>query len=403
MNFIKRWFGKKEVIVNFSDLPEWLVSNIEISFDTELNNIKGSFVSFDTAIKNLNELDITSIPNVDIRLANRLKGNKKAYVHALQIFYNQLEIPIAFDSNSLKKYYKAFQESASAFNKKTIKNYHILKTVVGQELEDVIVSIKRISNSVSKLEKARTDYNLEALEGIHSRIQEINDTLLANNNVASRLQHAHKERGVLIQEEANLLKDVEKLRNCKEYKHFDQLKLDMDATVKERADLRSELLGKIIPLERAFKKYSKISTKNKSIDKFLKEKEAFVLKDSKSAESLIFDLEQAINKHSIDIKDPKKILISIKTLKEFLKVYVKKITDLKKKIDLIQKKIATNQYEKKLQEYLTSINKVTKKLTKLLDEENNLEKRDLKNDVLYIEKTLKKMGYSIVIKHDTLD
>jgi len=396
MKFLNWLFPKKQQEVKFSQLSTWLVTNTEFSLAEETQQFRESLVSLDTAIKDIENVDLIKI-KIEPRALNRIKGNRSAYVTALKTLYKEVKTPEKLDAQSLEKWSKDTEQQFNKFSQKTIKNYHILKTVVGKELDDTVKILRAVEELRKKIMKRVELANLKAIEEIHQKIQDIDATLIKGKESKHRLEALRKQQTHLIEEEMKLQKEIERLEASEVFKEYTTLGLRVEELNKMLARERAELISQIIPLERALKKFAR-DTRNTDIDPFLKNKDAFVLKNEQKTLEMLDKLEKNVAKK----EDTEKSLEQLRLLKQTVPGYCEKVRAAKIEIQHTEKKLAENKYEEEIHAILPKLNQITNVMTKINEEENKIEKKTIQEDILEIEKALKTLGHNVTIKYDTL-
>ncbi len=362
MNFLKKLFKKKEEELAFSKLSSWLVQNIEFTLANEVQKFKGSLVQLDTAIRNLSDFEIHKL-DIPPKAKNQIQGNKKSYIQALKAFHNKTEPPSAFDSESLDEYDTELKDRLKAFNQKTSRNYYILKSVVGKELEAVLVSLRRVDNARKKIKATTEKQNLRSIEAIHGHIKGINDTIVSNMESKVKLKGYKDTQARLLKEEAQLTSNIKRIENGEEFHDFNRLKLKRDKLHSKQSKLQNDLISKILPLENVLRKFQK-TEKSKPAKALLSDKDQFILKHKDKAKTLLKALEDSIDKGKVSAKSKEKAMKQIKSLRKAIDPYPSKVKELKRELQAVDKSLSKNKFEEKMRHHVTALSKVSTELGK---------------------------------------
>ncbi|MBT3985462.1 hypothetical protein HOD38_05320 [archaeon] len=398
MNFLKKLFQKKEEIkdISFNELSSWLVNNIEFSLDKELNEFKLAKFSLEEAMSQLSKAKTKDNAK---RIENAVKTNKKTYITALKSFLNKIDEPKKLDYESLTNYTKEFDDKLKNLNKRTIRNYHIIKTLVGQELEEIRKALQHLDSSVKKISETLEKHNLKEIEEIHLKIKEINDNVIKNKEVDEKHHKLNKEKETLDQKEKSINQKIETLRTSPEFKKYELLKYKNKEILENITNLNSELLSKYTPLEHSLRKLLKDD--QKTLESLKDQK--FIAKNPEKLKQILKQLKENIDSKEIILKNPEKTNKQITALIEYSDVYKEKTKELSENLSSNQKTMKENKFEEKLEEVTKELKEIELKIIKTTGELDNTKKENIKEAVIIIEKNLKKLGHPIKIKNVTLD
>ncbi len=398
MNFLKKLFQKKEEIkdISFNELSSWLVNNIEFSLDKELNEFKLAKFSLEEAISQLNKAKTKDNAK---RIENAVKTNKKTYITALKSFLNKVDEPKKLDYESLTTYIKEFDEKLKNLNKRTIRNYHIIKTIIGEELEEIRKALQHLDSSVKKIKETIEKYKLKEIEEIHLKVKEINDNIIKNKEVDKTHHKLNKEKKLLDQKEKSISKKIEELKISSEFKKYELLKYENKKILENINNINSELLSKYTPLEHSLRKLLKDD--QKTLESLKDQK--FIAKNPEKLKQILKQLKESIDSKKIVLKNPEKTNKQITALREYSDVYKEKTKELSENLTNNQKTMKENKFEEELEEITKELKEVELKIIKTTNDLDNTKKENIEEAVIIIEKNLKKIGHPIKIKNVTLD
>lgn len=394
MNFLKRLFQKKEekITLSINDLSPWLVKNIKFSLDKEINEFIQEKQNLKQAIKDLETKEIKE-PNKKLETA--VKTNKRLYITSLQNLESKLNPPEELNYSTLKKYIEEFNEKLKNFNKKTIKNYHIIKTLIGKELERIIETIRAIDNVVKRIGNKIEKENLKAIEDINNKLKEINDLVISNKEKNARLRDFERENEMLLKKEKELVEKIESLKISKEYKDYSELKERKIKLLQEKYDLNSKFLSLFTPLEHSLKKLLKDKEQG-----FLKEPEIFLLNNKEQFKLILKQLNQNTESSELGIKNPQKVQIQVNSLLGFIEKFIENTERFEKELIILENKIENNPFEKELNDLIKSLRSNEKELSEIERLLQESKEKDINGHIESIKKDLKKLGFEVNVAVD---
>ena len=314
---------EQEIYLN--TIEKWLDENtkeLSLEFVSEVN---GHFERIAEGVKEieegLNELKNFNL-NKDIneRAKTMILQNKDNYIK-----YTERLIDFFKKSNSMEKNVKNVENfiklslwEIDMFSRQSTRSFHISSELIGKEFEKVIIGLKKINNEIIDLRRMdRT--NMRIVESIRALAGEIKSL----EGMTSRLNAADtdaKNRIKDLDRKTEELKDREKkLKGSKEWLKKQELRDQLDSLENQQEKAQVEVKDLFMAIEKLIQKYA------------WKEKKKDIL---------------------LYVEDP------ISALKEDDGL---KILD---EIDVIRKEIDENVFtfdEKKKQQFLDSVNKITEK------------------------------------------
>ena len=154
IEFIKKFFASKEETIQFSELSKWLDDN-----DSALGSVNESLKDVEALKKEISEnlevLEKADIKDakVEDRVKTFVKGNLPAYSNAVNFFLKKVDIPDKVNHVELEIFCNNFEKDFEDLNKKTYRNFQIIKEIVGKELENVAKSVKKLEIIVKNIKK----------------------------------------------------------------------------------------------------------------------------------------------------------------------------------------------------------------------------------------------------------
>lgn len=348
LTFFKKFFKTEEKDVNLSELNNWLDKRFSSEIEELKNNLKDIKDLKDEVQKNLEMLDAVDIQEkkAEERVKTIVAGNIPAYTNAVRLFLKRIEVPKEIDSKSIEEFHEFFEKELDGLNKRTFRNFQIIRELVGKELENVVRAIKKMeeklksvkneSSFLKNLEKVKED-----AESILVNIQNKEKNSLKITELTEEIQNLEKR----IEQIEKQIKDAERSDKAQELKKQEKEKEKFEAKLR---DIKNEVINLFSPLQKALKKYNNMCYIQK-VDAYIHEPVETLLKDSElEIIKFLKDILKMIEDKKIDLKDEKKYksLNALSKLNEsFFKEFIKEYSDLTKKIREVEERISSNDIE----------------------------------------------------------
>ncbi|MDP2907330.1 MAG: hypothetical protein Q8O03_05300 [Nanoarchaeota archaeon] len=402
ISFLKKFLKPKEEIVNFSEIDKWLDSH-NSEFDTLKENLKElemlKLEIFEN-LKILEKVDVTQ-SKVEDRVKHVVKGNLPAYTNALSIFLRKMITPKEADVTRLETFCSTFEREFDSLNKRTFRNFQIIKELVGKELEDVARSVKSLELLVKELKKSS-----EKVKGI---IDLKENAKLIENNLNSKEKNEQKRQELqnhkeeLLESCKRISKELENLKCSKTAKDLENLKSDEKKISDNLKVLENNLVTLFSPLQKALKKYNNICF-IKKVGSYLENPVETLLNDS-GMEILKFlnDVKNMVEDEKIDLKDDKKKK-TVETLERidesFIKEFISEHSSLKKELASVQREIKINSLPKEIIELEKEINLCMFKIENVDREINKIKDLDINSEIAMLERKLSEvLGFKVKVEN----
>lgn len=369
--------GKEEV--NLAELSIWLAKH-EPNLTDDFAGIKCSLIELNENARRLGLVDIDA-QKVEPRLKALVKDHRKAYISAINGLVSSIVIPSTYNAKEMYSFIAHLEESLLQFSKKTLKNYHVLKSLIGRELEDIKCSLTNLSRAGLELKKKIK--RIEVLEGIHSRLREI-DAIL---NLKNSLAELSNQRAELEERKEKINKDIAGLKAGSMFKEYEQLKLEREKIEKELYDLESEVKNAIAALSRPLKKFAKTNPESASIICcYLEEPVPALIRDERNDISGILERLEAGGSAAGIIKAFNPPLL--RTRHNELAFALKKIGA----------NLNSNQFEIKLNSFLNNLRQINNAIAQNSEKMQRIESASMHQAVKNLEDDIKKLGKEVKIK-----
>lgn len=358
IEFIKKFFAPKEETIQFSELSKWLDDN-----DSALGSVKNSLKDVESIKKeifeNLEVLEKTDIKDakVEDRVKTFVKGNLPAYSNAVNFFLKKVDVPEKINHVELEIFCNNFEKDFEDLNKKTFRNFQIIKEIVGKELENVAKSVKKLDIVVKSIKK--DSKKLKGFSNLKDKINFIKTSFENKERNSLRRAELEKENEELKNSCKKLEKDIDKLKNSDAIKSLEDLKAKKDNTGRKIIDLDNNLITLFSPFQKALKKYNNMFFVNK-VESYI-QNPVSTLSDDTELEILKFlqDVEKMINENKIELKEDKKkkVFENITKLNEsFFRDFLSKRGSLNDEVLSISNDIDSNTVMEEIEEFEKELN-----------------------------------------------
>ncbi len=339
MKWLKKLFKRRET-------KEISVNEIKAELEQKLTNTKKQieFLLYElkqakkAIAETASELKTAQLEEKNQQIKNRVISNRDSYIYHIEIMLKNIEIPsdISLIEDFLRNATKAIQE----FAQRSAKSYQITQYLIGKELAKVSDKIKELANKLKEIENKKLEMN--DIEQTIEKIRQIKQD-------KEQKTRTKKEIGILEEEIKNLKKELEQkeknkkeLKESKEYKEFLSLNEKLEKNKEELKKIKSKTVNLFSPLQKAMRKYAKITLKPEIIEKYLENPYSALLEDDEIKISKIL---QKIDIKALDIKEKEK-----KIKKAIIEVSEEHLKNIKQEDEKIKEKL------KAIEENLSKIN-----------------------------------------------
>lgn len=279
LNFIKKLFAKEEIKeeeIGLSQLGEWLDEkskpifnnlSIKISEITEKINNEKEKVSENLKILENAKLQNPKIPE---RVKTIMEGNRAAFIKKVSYFINDINFDFSEGGKSdgfreLEEKCRDVVNEINLLGNSTAKSYHVLNEFFAREAEAVAMSIKNIENCSKDIENSIKSSKIAAIEGIKEGIANIQNKIklkeeylkMLDSNKSSLQSRKDKKSGI----EAR----AGKIKSAEGYAKYEELLAEKSRIESGINEIESTLFHDFSVLERALKKYAKVSFENEEL------------------------------------------------------------------------------------------------------------------------------------------
>jgi hypothetical protein len=402
ISFLKKFFKLQEEVVNFSEIDKWLDSH-----NSELDTLKENLKELEMLkleilenLKILEKVDVTQ-SKVEERVKHIVQGNLPAYTNAISIFLRKRITPKEADIAGLETFCSTFEREFDSLNKRTFRNFQIIKELVGKELEDVARSVKSLELLVKELKKSSE--KVKEIIDLKENAKLIGDNLNSKEKNEQKRQETQKQKEELLESCKRVSKELESLKGSKKAKDLENLKSDEKKISDCLKVLENNLVTLFSPLQKALKKYNNICF-IKKVESYLENPVETLLNDS-GLEILKFlnDIKNMVEDEKIDLKDDKKkkTVESLERIDEsFIKEFISEHSSLKKELASVQREIKINSLPKEIIELEKEINLCMFKIENVDREINKIKDLDINSEIAMLERKLSEvLGFKVKVEN----
>jgi len=400
--FIKRLFQTDEEeieSVSFNNIKDFFnekAKDISNDLETAIKDVKEKIeLEIYRTKKNIETLEKAELrnPNVPMKAKQFLKGNKEAYIKAVNLLIEKIESNI----NNLQSLSENFD--LSKFAKSTQKAYQVLQEFHANESRDIAINIRSLESHIKNIKKLAEERNLSLIKELKELIISSEHKKQEKSDLKKEYNEKQSEKDELIKKIENLKKLISDLKESNEYQEFLSLIALRKKSINELDKLKDSLLQSFAIINTGLRKYARITVKDVMLlEDYIKEPIATLIKDeSLKILEILESARKSIINNAIDFKDKKKdkTLHELeKFTKEFLTNFKEEKSSLEKKITEFEKSINENNSKNKSEELHKKLEETEELLknveTKLEFLEKEIQKIDLEKLKKEIEKNMKK-------------
>lgn len=376
LKFIKSLLKKEKeepVIEEFS--LESLKEHLEKSPEGDIvSKAKAHIKKYDDAAEELRktidemrqaELRNKKIPTRALQVA---MGNRETYAEKTEQFSH---VRIEGDTvDEIKASCERFNQQLNILNKTTKRSFFVLQEFFAHESGEVAKAIKGMDTHVRSIQKEIRAARVEERRKILNMIQDINAKTAAIEDMKKDKEKKEIELKRINKDISAASSDLSDLKKSDEWKKREELvmkKKDLQRSLKRE---ETEAYHHFSTIEKALKKYQRMSLDKDLVGKYIKEPIATLAKDENlKISEIIAKMKESIDK--LDLKDKKKqkTLESLETLDDkFLNDFRKRYLRIQGDIEEIHKEISDNNATEQKAE-------IDNKIASLENEKHLLEKK----------------------------
>ena len=382
MKWLKKLFKRKEPReITIDELKEELEKKetaTKEDIKQEITNLNSIKKDTKTALETLSTADLQE---KNPQILSRVSSNRDSYIQQTERLLDNIAVQAEDTQQSIARAAEAIND----FAVRSEKSYQITQFLIGKELAAVSDKIKELTNKLRDIEEKQETLN--RIKELQKKIENLKEYYKLKKKTTKEITALERTINKLQKEKQKKETEEKELRAGQEHKEYQKLKEQKEKLMNEKIKLKSEIINVFSPLQKALRKYSKISTEPEIINKYIEDPYTALLED---AGLEIIKALSKIDIRTLNMKEKeKKISAAIKTIsKEKLQELKERDAQIKKEITETMKKISETdiiqRIEVKKKEIQTTEEQIKEKQTELARKKNYLagiDEKKLKNEI----------------------
>ncbi len=396
--FLKKLFAQEEEkeTVEFFELEKYLAEKAWKGISSDIEKLQKIRELIANNLEKLQNKDIDA-EKVQDRAKDVIKGNRNAFVIMLRKFVESIEPPKDLSVKAINQFCKTFEAELADFNEKTVRNYFIMKALIGEELEAINKNLKESETIIRGIKKDIDSGHLALLEDMQMRIKDIYTHIEGKDEKEKEILKLEKEIEELIEKEKALTDKINAMKEGKEFAELEKLKSELQMKSKEETEVKNRIKSMAGEVARPLRKYEK-TIPNKHILRFLEEPVEAVKEEHELAK-IMHSAAESMQKGEIDSKNSEKEIQKLQELSSSINELKERMLFLEKGKDEIKESIKQNKAEEERDKLIEELSNVERDLADAETKLDSLRKKDIKEDIAKIKEDLKKSGFKLEIKN----
>lgn len=280
-----------------------LSERIERGFDEKLANLSERFRNESGKTRdNLKKLEAGTLLNKDVekRHLQIMEGNRNAYIRKIEQFLDAVASIAPLDRANAPQAAEYLRERLESLLKSTQKSYFVLQEFLANESRDIAGNLKAFDRLIAGLKEP-----LESQEKKLSRIKTVRGQLAGVGRQPEQEEGLRRSARLADDSAAEAEQALDNFKLSKRYLGLSRLRKRHEQLRLEGDGLTDRLAQSLSVIERAMRKYHKISAEPEIVSAVLDASEQVLLLEPKRLEQLLPRLERAISSGELSLKDRK--------------------------------------------------------------------------------------------------
>jgi len=360
LKYIKKLFEKQEEIeektFTLDELNNWLLEK-KASIGTQIKpSIGDSILKIQSRIQNvLGELDKLKSadlqnPNIPNRAKTIMEGNRDSFIKTMNRLFEAIDL--SYDSYSeLQDACKSIQKEIDDLAKSSGKSYQVLNQFFAREVQNIAIEIKHVAKELKNIHATIKDSNYSRADAFIKTISEVKRKIGIGKELKDKQnkaeEHKKNQQDLLV----SIENEIEQLHEGSLFKEYTSYLEELNENTKKIKEVEHQIINEFSGLDKALKKYSKITIENSLLIRLYSDDPTKALSEDNEMNivNILSSLSQQIenDKLGLDEKKKQKALGKCKQLNEdLLQKLHKKITGLKETEKSLKSKIKENKAKK---------------------------------------------------------
>lgn len=352
LNLVRKIFARKEqqrLSIPLSELKQWF----DVESEKHAHCMESAFQEFrqmaslgiERAYSRVAALEKAELrnPKIPPKAISLMQGNRQSYIKAATFFLNNIRLPEAY--TSFQVFHHNYMISLSGLEKSTARSYIILQEFFANEASDIAISIKDVSVLIKDFNSHLESIGILKLDSIKGSIKNIHAVVKEESENQTMLQKLNE--GLLHQKKliGTLNEELENLKKSPEYCDFLNI-LESEKDIQKFIGItRDKIHQPFSVLQKALKKYSKISLQHeKLIDSYVNDPiKALQSDEGLAIINILSGLKASISALGLDDKKKARSINEINALTlEYITSFLKSYEELNDNLTETREKISSN-------------------------------------------------------------
>ncbi|HII15096.1 MAG TPA: hypothetical protein HA362_02180 [Nanoarchaeota archaeon] len=398
--FLRSLFEAREekAKVDFFELEKFIAERMWKDARQDAEALNNARQKLEEGLEKLQQKSIDDA-KVQERIKDVVKGNRNAFAITLRILLQQTAPPASYSTKSVIEFCRRFNEAMEDFNKKTIRNYFIMKNLIGEELEEIRKGLKETETIARRMQKNAEKGEMALLEDIQKRLADIYRHLEEKEERESRLELLEKKAKDLLEKEKEATEAIEKLKDSPEFTELAKDKAGLQEAMKELEAVKNRLRSEFSEVSRPLKKFEK-AYPSRMISEYVEGPvEAIRKDDALKMAGLLHSAAESLGKGEIESKNLEKETQKVQELGSRLGEMRSSMLAVEAKLDEFAEKIKRNRAEEERGLKIAALNAIEKELAETETAIEDMKERAIGKDIEAIKTDLKKAGFDAELEN----
>jgi len=396
---------QKSQEISLTKLEEWVNSKTKEKFEILNASVKEVLDQIEETLQNI-QTSMTVLQNAEIIDADKIQpkvksivlGHRQNYIRKLNQLISAITQPTEVNHHTALEFYEQTQQELNNFSQETTKTFYAVQHLFHKQVDEIAKFIKLLDKHAEKIKKLIEKSSAVEIDKIKDQVNNLKKQIEIKSQLKNELE-SHKSRFENAKQTMEQAKQkLDNLLQSSEFLEMEKLQQEFSQIKKDIREIKTQIAQIFSPLEKALRKFSKITLQDEQLVQLYSEKPAqALLKDTGlKIIPLLQNMKSSILSNSIELKDKKreKTLETIEQMtKEYLNLIITNHRELEEKQDLIEKKLKANKQLQNKQELEYKLEHATWIITKLEENiqetEENHEKINLNQLKTELEKQIK--------------
>ncbi|MDD4877823.1 MAG: hypothetical protein PHO02_02175 [Candidatus Nanoarchaeia archaeon] len=398
LKFLRKLFENKEEKekVDFFEIEKHIAEKAWNSVRADIERLQKAREAVLRNIESLEKKDIDSV-KVQDKAKDVVKGNRNAYVIMLRKFADSIEPPSELTADSILLFCRKFEAEIIDFNNKTARNYFIMKTLIGEELEAIRKNLKEVESVLVSLKKDVETGRLSSIEDLQRQLTDIYRHIENKGEHEKEMKKIGAEIELLMSKEKDVTERINAMKNGREFIELENHKSKLQQKTDEEAAIKARIKSSFAEIARPLRKYEN-AYPSKILTKFLEDPVA-AMEENEGIARILHSAAESMQKGEIDSKNPEKDVQNLQELSSKFDEMKERMILIEKEKEEIKENIRNNKAEEERDKMIKELNKIEGELSEAEEKLDALKKKDIKKDIAKVKEDLKKIGLDAELKN----